>query len=410
MREMILADDERAGARRRKILPMQRDDFAGSSAIMDGLPVTIRLLDPPLHEFLPHERSTRSPRSRRRPGSSSSAGQAPRRRAARGQPDARPPRLPARHHLPRDLRDAGARDLRGRAATSRGRAATRRARGDDPAGRAPRASSSCIKALIDAVAAKVFAARSGRDARYLVGTMIELPRAALRRRRDRRARGVLLVRHQRPHPDDARPIARRCRRVPRRLLEQGIFARRPVPASTRRAWASSSASASSAAARPARPEARHLRRAWRRPGLDRSATSRPRLRLLLALPRADRAPRGRPGGPERPAHRAGSLGRVSLTALAAWIAAARLHGRCSSARRRARDNEESCVGREEGPEAGRRGGVEHEPGRDPRSRGQETDQRHEDQEPRGQGVERRDRNTSSRATTLAPRRHITPKR
>src|SRR5207253_1953159 len=37
-----------------KILPMQREDFKGLFKIMDGLPVTIRTLDPPLHEFLPH--------------------------------------------------------------------------------------------------------------------------------------------------------------------------------------------------------------------------------------------------------------------------------------------------------------------------------------------------------------------
>ena len=55
MREMILAADgserERALA---KLLPMQRGDFVGIFRAMVGLPVTIRLLDPPLHEFLPH--------------------------------------------------------------------------------------------------------------------------------------------------------------------------------------------------------------------------------------------------------------------------------------------------------------------------------------------------------------------
>ncbi|WP_309092784.1 pyruvate, phosphate dikinase, partial [Phenylobacterium sp.] len=55
VREMILADDE-AGRRAAlaKILPMQRQDFVELFKIMEGLPVTIRLLDPPLHEFLPH--------------------------------------------------------------------------------------------------------------------------------------------------------------------------------------------------------------------------------------------------------------------------------------------------------------------------------------------------------------------
>ena len=57
VREMILADDE-PGRRRAlgKLLPIQRGDFEGIFKAMDGLPVTIRLLDPPLHEFLPHEK------------------------------------------------------------------------------------------------------------------------------------------------------------------------------------------------------------------------------------------------------------------------------------------------------------------------------------------------------------------
>jgi len=56
MREMILADDE-AGRRAAldKLLPIQRSDFEGIFAAMHDLPVTIRLLDPPLHEFIPHE-------------------------------------------------------------------------------------------------------------------------------------------------------------------------------------------------------------------------------------------------------------------------------------------------------------------------------------------------------------------
>ncbi len=55
VREMILADDEKARrAALAKILPMQRGDFIELFEIMGGLPVTIRLLDPPLHEFLPH--------------------------------------------------------------------------------------------------------------------------------------------------------------------------------------------------------------------------------------------------------------------------------------------------------------------------------------------------------------------
>ena len=56
VREMILAEKE-SGRRKAldKLLPMQRADFAAIFRIMTGLPVTIRLLDPPLHEFLPHK-------------------------------------------------------------------------------------------------------------------------------------------------------------------------------------------------------------------------------------------------------------------------------------------------------------------------------------------------------------------
>src|SRR5215471_6297808 len=55
VREMILSDDENSRrAALAKLLPMQRADFVSLFEIMKGLPVTIRLLDPPLHEFLPH--------------------------------------------------------------------------------------------------------------------------------------------------------------------------------------------------------------------------------------------------------------------------------------------------------------------------------------------------------------------
>ena len=56
MREMILAKDEEG--RRvalEKLLPLQKKDFMGIFKAMDGLPVTVRLLDPPLHEFVPHD-------------------------------------------------------------------------------------------------------------------------------------------------------------------------------------------------------------------------------------------------------------------------------------------------------------------------------------------------------------------
>ena len=61
VREMILAGDtnERQGALK-KLLPYQRKDFEGIFKAMNGLPVTVRLLDPPLHEFLPHDPAARN--------------------------------------------------------------------------------------------------------------------------------------------------------------------------------------------------------------------------------------------------------------------------------------------------------------------------------------------------------------
>ena len=113
MREMIMADEEHGRrAALAKLLPMQRADFTEMFRIMRGLPVTIRLLDPPLHEFLPKtddgiRGDGAADRHQRRRGAPA------RRRTARDEPDARSSRLPPRHHLPRNLRDAGRRDLRG---------------------------------------------------------------------------------------------------------------------------------------------------------------------------------------------------------------------------------------------------------------------------------------------------------
>ncbi|MBN1539668.1 MAG: pyruvate, phosphate dikinase [Candidatus Thermoplasmatota archaeon] len=65
MREMILAKDiEGRQKALSKLLPMQREDFIGIFQAMEGYPVTIRLLDPPLHEFLPHDADSQSQMSR----------------------------------------------------------------------------------------------------------------------------------------------------------------------------------------------------------------------------------------------------------------------------------------------------------------------------------------------------------
>jgi pyruvate,orthophosphate dikinase len=59
VREMILAKDREGRERAlQKLLPMQKEDFKGIFRVMNGLPVTIRTLDPPLHEFLPNDEKT----------------------------------------------------------------------------------------------------------------------------------------------------------------------------------------------------------------------------------------------------------------------------------------------------------------------------------------------------------------
>ena len=129
VQRMILADNE---ADRRKaldeLLPLQRDDFYGVFKGMHGEPVTIRTIDPPLHEFLPKRedlmvdiaRLEATDKTGQRARREEDAART-RRAAARVQPDARPPRRPARDHLSRDHRDADARHHRGGVPAAQGR-------------------------------------------------------------------------------------------------------------------------------------------------------------------------------------------------------------------------------------------------------------------------------------------------
>ncbi len=116
VQKMILAPDEKSRrVELAKLLPMQRDDFHGILKAMHGLPVIIRLIDPPLHEFLPsldellvevtRDRGARQAREvvSRKEGTAR-RGTEP----ARAEPDAGSARMPARTALSRDHRDAGA--------------------------------------------------------------------------------------------------------------------------------------------------------------------------------------------------------------------------------------------------------------------------------------------------------------
>ena len=138
VREMILADDDQGRAKAlEKLLPMQQQDFAGIFRAMAGLPVTIRLLDPPLHEFLPDRieladsSCARPPRGRSAPAR---AARARVRSLLRAEPDARAPAAAASAWCtPRSTRcrcgpSSAARSRRPRTARPR------RGRDHDPAG------------------------------------------------------------------------------------------------------------------------------------------------------------------------------------------------------------------------------------------------------------------------------------
>lgn len=178
MREMILAEDEK-GRRSAldKLLPMQRGDFTSLFTVMHGLPVTIRLLDPPLHEFLPKSDEEIAEVAY----------------AMGMEPSALRQRVDALHEFNPMLGHRGCRlaisypeivEMQARAIFEAAVAAAQ----ETGAAVVPeimvplvglRSELDYVKAKIDAVALDVMSeARMRID--YLVGTMIELPRAALR--------------------------------------------------------------------------------------------------------------------------------------------------------------------------------------------------------------------------------------
>jgi len=178
VREMILSDseDERRTALK-KILPMQRQDFTDLFTIMRGLPVTVRLLDPPLHEFLPHTETDMQQVAD----------------ATGVKLEKVKARTAALHESNPMLGHRGCRlgisypeiyEMQARAIFE---AAVEVSKQDGepviPEIMIPlvmsRKELSILREHIDAVAAQVFE-EQGRKVEYLVGTMIELPRAALK--------------------------------------------------------------------------------------------------------------------------------------------------------------------------------------------------------------------------------------
>ena len=178
VREMILADDE--SSRRTalaKLLPMQRADFVELFEIMQGLPVTIRLLDPPLHEFLPHSADEIAEVAA----------------AMQADPKKLADRARELHEFNPMLGFRGCRlaiaypeiaEMQARAIFEAAVVAAKRAgKPVVPEVMVPliatRAELDLVKARIDAMAEAV-ALETGIRVEYQVGTMIELPRAALR--------------------------------------------------------------------------------------------------------------------------------------------------------------------------------------------------------------------------------------
>ena len=177
VREMILAEDEKERrAALAKLLPMQRNDFVELFKIMGDLPVTIRLLDPPLHEFLPHTEDEIAEVAQ-------AMGADPKRLADRANElqefnpmlGFRGCRLAIAYPEIAEMQARAIFEAAVEASASTGKPVV-------PEIMVPliasKAELDLIKARIDAVAEKV-AAETKSKLKYQVGTMIELPRAAL---------------------------------------------------------------------------------------------------------------------------------------------------------------------------------------------------------------------------------------
>ncbi|MDX3908775.1 MAG: pyruvate, phosphate dikinase [Sphingobium sp.] len=178
VRQMILADSEK-GRREalEKLLPEQRSDFTEIFTVMAGLPVTIRLLDPPLHEFLPHEEAEFAEVAK----------------AAGVGVDELRRRASELHEFNPMLGHRGCRlgvtypeiyEMQARAIFEAAiDVAAQSGTAPIPEIMIPLVATAkeleLMKAIVDAQAKEVFAER-GTTIEYLVGTMIELPRAALK--------------------------------------------------------------------------------------------------------------------------------------------------------------------------------------------------------------------------------------
>ena len=293
--------------------PLQRDDFVGIFEAMDGKPVTVRLLDPPLHEFLPDQvelavavaLATERGSSEVEVGADEALplGQAAEMLAKVNDLHEANPMLGLRG-VRLGIFKPGLYAMQVRAiCRGRGQGQGRWGqpdRGDhDPAGRDPRGA---VPGARGAGARRPPDPRRRRPgARGAVGDDDRAAAGGLGRRRDRRGGRVLLLRHQRPHPDRLRVLPRRHRQVPGPV--RGAQAGPGQPVRDRRPARGGPADADrlrGGPPDPPGPQAGDLRRARRRPRLG-PVLPHPGagLCVLLAVPGADGPPGRRPGDPRR---------------------------------------------------------------------------------------------------------------
>ncbi len=335
MREMICADDE-AGRRKAlaKMLPMQRADFEALFEIMAGLPVTIRLLDPPLHEFLPHEEKEAAAVAKELGVPLSKLqGRVSELHEFNPMLGFRGCRLAIRYP---EITEMQARAIF-EAAVNAGKKTGKPVMPEVMIPLIAYRTEFDILRDVIVKTAQAVEKETGTKLDYQIGTMIELPRAALKARRDRarrRRRAVLLVRHQRPHPDVPRPVARRCGTDPGQLRRAGDFRGRSRSCrSTATASASWCASAPSAAARCA-PTSRSASAASTAATRTRSPSAMRRGSTTCpARPSACRwrasPPRRRPSG--RKAGRRTKVGRAATDAVQRKFRSRRLSATSSPA-------------------------------------------------------------------------------
>ena len=333
VREMILADSTEAREQAlAKLLPMQRDDFAGLFRAMGDRPVTIRTLDPPLHEFVPHDDDDVA-RTAKALGVSEETVRA---------------KVADLHENNPMLGHRGCRlgiaypeitAMQVRAILEAACQVKKEGVDVHPEIMIPlvgiKAGARRPGAPSCATSAREVFAEQGIEVDYLVGTMIEIPRAALTADKiaetaeffsfgtndltqmtfgvSRDDAGKFLPQYLRQEIWPADPFATLDQEGVGQLVEIGIERGR---------------------SHARRPQGRHLRRARRRPG-DRQVLPprRDELRELLALPPARRPPRRRPGGHRGPA--ASSSSRSKRGGARAVAALRRPHRRGAQGRPRA---------------------------------------------------------------------------